>query len=301
MDITDGGPMATTAQPRESTALQLQQPRAVERVVAGQPTSDGAGVRLTRVLTQPLQRRLDPFLMLDAFGTDDPQDYIAGFPDHPHRGFETITYMLAGRMRHRDSAGHEGLLQNGDVQWMTAGRGVIHSELPEQQDGRMEGFQLWLNLPAKDKLRAPWYRDIRASEIPTFTTPEGVRVRVLAGASHGVEGAVQRDVTQPLYLDLEMPAGATFVQPLPSSRNAFMYVFRGELGVGETDVTAQRMAILANEGDGIVLRARAGTRALLIAGEPLHEPIAQYGPFVMNTQDELVQAVRDYQSGKFAA
>ena len=142
---------------------------------------------------------------------------------------------------------------------------------------------------------------IRASEIPTFTTPEGVRVRVLAGASHGVEGAVQRDVTQPLYLDLEMPAGATFVQPLPSSRNAFVYVFRGELGVGETDVTAQRMAILANEGDGIVLRARAGTRALLIAGEPLHEPIAQYGPFVMNTQDELVQAVRDYQSGKFAA
>ncbi|HEY3460427.1 MAG TPA: pirin family protein [Casimicrobiaceae bacterium] len=293
--------MATTTQARASTAPRLQHPRAVERVVAGQPTSDGAGVKLTRVLTQPLQRRLDPFLMLDAFGTDDPQDYIAGFPDHPHRGFETITYMLAGRMRHRDSAGHEGLLQNGDVQWMTAGRGVIHSELPEQQDGRMEGFQLWLNLPAKDKLRAPWYRDIRADEIPTFTTPEGVRVRVIAGASHGVEGAVQRDVTQPLYLDLELPAGATFVQALPSTHNAFVYVFRGEVDVGTTNVPAQRMAILANEGDGIALRARVDSRALLIAGEPLGEPIAQYGPFVMNTQDELVQAVRDYQSGKFAA
>jgi len=293
--------MATTTQPHASTASRPQRPRAGERVVAGQPTSDGAGVKLTRVLTQPLQRRLDPFLMLDAFGTDDPQDYIAGFPDHPHRGFETITYMLAGRMRHRDSAGHEGLLQNGDVQWMTAGRGVIHSELPEQQDGRMEGFQLWLNLPAKDKLRAPWYRDIRANEIPTFTTPEGARVRVIAGASHGVEGAVQREVTQPLYLDLELPAGATFAQSLTASQNAFVYVYRGELDVGDTNVPARRMAILANDGDGVTLHARADSRALLIAGEPLREPIAQYGPFVMNTQDELAQAVRDYQSGAFAA
>ena len=164
-------------------------PRTVERVIAGQPTSDGAGVKLTRVLTQPLQRRLDPFLMLDAFATDNPRDYIGGFPDHPHRGFETVTYMIAGRMRHRDSAGHEGLLSNGGVQWMTAGRGVIHSELPEQEDGRMEGFQLWLNLAAKDKMRAPWYRDIQSPEIPEFTTPDGVKVRVIAGASHGVEGA----------------------------------------------------------------------------------------------------------------
>ena len=165
----------------------VTRPRAVERVIAGMPTSDGAGVKLTRVLTQPLQRRLDPFLMLDAFGTDDPKDYIAGFPNHPHRGFETVTYMIAGRMRHRDNAGHQGLLTNGSVQWMTAGRGIVHSELPEQEDGRMEGFQLWLNLPAKDKMRAPWYRDIANEEIPELTTEEGVRVRVIAGSSHDTD------------------------------------------------------------------------------------------------------------------
>src|SRR5512142_1043661 len=168
-------------------------PRGVERLVAGQATSDGAGVSLTRVLTGKLQRRLDPFLMLDAFGSDDPGDYIAGFPDHPHRGFETVTYMIAGRMRHRDNAGHEGLLQNGGVQWMTAGRGIVHSELPEQQAGRMEGFQLWLNLPADRKLADPWYRDIQSDEIPEFTTDDGATVRVIAGASHGVAGSMQRE------------------------------------------------------------------------------------------------------------
>ncbi len=276
--------------------------RSVERVIAGQPTSDGAGVKLTRVLTQPLQLRLDPFLLLDAFGTDNPQDYVGGFPDHPHRGFETVTYMIAGRMRHRDSAGHEGLLQNGGVQWMTAGRGVIHSELPEQEGGRMEGFQLWLNLAAKDKMRAPWYRDIQSAEIPEFTTPEGVKVRAIAGRSHGVDGAMQRETTEPLYLDLEIPAGATFTQALPLTHNAFVYVYRGELTIGETKVPVQRMAILKNEAesDGVVLKAPVPTRALLIAGKPLGEPIAQYGPFVMNTNDEIFQAVQDYQSGRFA-
>src|SRR5688572_29706618 len=169
------------------TAVTIEQPRAVERLVAGMATSDGAGVKLTRVLTTPLQRRLDPFLMLDAFGTENPDDYIGGFPDHPHRGFETVTYMIAGRMRHRDSAGHEGLLANGGVQWMTAGRGVIHSELPEQEDGSMEGFQLWLNLPAAEKMREPWYRDIPNEEVPQFTR-DGATVRVIAGRSHGVEG-----------------------------------------------------------------------------------------------------------------
>jgi hypothetical protein len=281
----------------------VTRPRSVERLIAGQPTSDGAGVKLTRVLTQPLQRRLDPFLMLDAFGTDNREDYIGGFPDHPHRGFETVTYMIAGRMRHRDSAGHEGLLQNGGVQWMTAGRGVIHSELPEQEDGRMEGFQLWLNLPAKDKLRAPWYRDIQSADIPEFTTADGVKVRAIAGRSHGVEAAMQRDVTEPLYLDLELPAGASFTQSLPSSHNAFVYVYRGGIGIGDVDVPLQRMAILRNEpdSDGVVLRARAASRVLLIAGKPLGEPIAQHGPFVMNTNEEIFQAVRDYQSGNFAA
>jgi quercetin 2,3-dioxygenase len=281
----------------------VTRPRSVERLIAGQPTSDGAGVKLTRVLTQPLQGRLDPFLMLDAFGTDNPEDYIAGFPDHPHRGFETVTYMIAGRMRHRDSAGHEGLLSNGGVQWMTAGRGVIHSELPEQEDGRMEGFQLWLNLAAKDKMRAPWYRDIQSAEIPEFTTADGVKVRVIAGRSHGIDGAMQREVTEPLYLDLEIPAGASFTQALAASHNAFVYVYRGELQIGATRVPVQRMAILGNgtASDGAAVNAAVVTRALLIAGKPLREPIAQYGPFVMNTNDEIFRAVQDYQSGKFAA
>ena len=280
----------------------LAQPRAVERVIAGTPTSDGAGVKLTRVLTQPLQRRLDPFLMLDAFGTDNPDDYIGGFPDHPHRGFETVTYMIAGRMRHRDSAGHEGLLQNGGVQWMTAGRGVIHSELPEQEDGRMEGFQLWLNLPAQDKMRAPWYRDIQDAEIPQFKLGDGTTARVIAGESHGVAGAMQREVTEPVYLDVAIPAGASFAQALPATHNAFVYVFRGEVDIGGTPVPAQRMAILANgaDRDGVVLKATADARVLVIAGKPLGEPIAQYGPFVMNTKDEIYEAVQDYQAGKFA-
>jgi quercetin 2,3-dioxygenase len=280
---------------------QVTRPRTVERVVTGQATSDGAGVKLTRVLTQPLQRRLDPFLMLDAFGTDDPQDYIGGFPDHPHRGFETVTYMIAGRMRHRDSAGNEGLLQNGGVQWMTAGSGVIHSELPEQEDGRMEGFQLWLNLAGKDKMRAPWYRDIQSAQIPEFTTAEGAVVRVIAGRSHGVDGAMQRETTQPLYLDITLPAGATFAKSLAPQDNAFVYVFRGEVVIGETKVPSQRMAILANEtgSDGVVLRADVPARVLVIAGTPLGEPIAQYGPFVMNTKEEIMQAVADYQAGRF--
>jgi len=278
----------------------VTKPRAVERVIAGQPTSDGAGVKLTRVLTQPLQRRLDPFLMLDALGTDDQKDYIAGFPNHPHRGFETVTYMIAGRMRHRDNAGHEGLLTNGSVQWMTAGRGIIHSELPEQEDGRMEGFQLWLNLAAKDKMRAPWYRDIASEEIPEVTTGEGVNVRVIAGTSHGVQGAMQREVTEPVYLDIELPAGASFAQALPAGHNAFLYVYRGGVAVEGTDVPVQRMAILDNNGgDGVRFTAPAASRVLLIAGKPLNEPIAQYGPFVMNSNDEIFQAVQDYQAGKF--
>jgi len=279
----------------------LKQPRPVERVVAGQPGTDGAGVKLTRVLTQDLQRRLDPFLMLDNFASDDPKDYGAGFPDHPHRGFETVTYMIAGRMRHRDSAGHEGLLQNGGVQWMTAGRGLIHSEMPEQEQGRMEGFQLWLNLPGRDKMRDPWYRDIQSEEIPQFTTPEGVTVRVIAGESHGTAGAVQREVTQPLYLDVHFPeGGGVFEQPLAEGHNAFVCVYRGTVEVGGHQVGPQRMAILGNQGDGAVLRSAGPARALLIAGRPLREPIAQYGPFVMNTREQLIEAVEDFNNGRLA-
>ncbi|HEX5356564.1 MAG TPA: pirin family protein [Aquabacterium sp.] len=280
----------------------VKQARDVERLIVGQATSDGAGVKLTRVLTQPLQRRLDPFLMLDAFGTDNPDDYIGGFPDHPHRGFETITYMIAGRMRHRDSAGHEGLLQNGGVQWMTAGRGIIHSELPEQEAGRMEGFQLWLNLPAKDKMSAPWYRDIQSDAIPEFSTDAGVKVRVIAGESHGVQGAMQREATQPLYLDLYLPDEASFEQILPATHNAFVYVYQGGLVMGETTVPSQRMAILKNQvdRDGAIMKAQGPTRALLIAGQPLNEPIAQYGPFVMNSNEEIFQAVADFKAGRLA-
>jgi redox-sensitive bicupin YhaK (pirin superfamily) len=277
--------------------------RSVERLVQGQDTQDGAGVRLTRVLSHDLQERLDPFLMLDAFGSDKPGDYIAGFPNHPHRGFETVTYMIAGRMRHKDSGGHEGLLQNGGVQWMTAGRGLVHSEMPEQEEGVMEGFQLWLNLPAKNKLCEPWYRDIQSEEVPEITTDQGVLVRVIAGQSYGTAGAIQREHTEPLYLDLQFPNtdNALFAQALAATHNAFVYVYRGGLevvqGNSASAVPIKRMAILKNEGDGLVLRAQANTRAILIAGKPLNEPIAQYGPFVMNTREELVQAVDDFRAG----
>ena len=286
----------TTASP----ASTVTRSRSVERVVAGQPTSDGAGVKLTRVLTQELQQRLDPFLMLDAFGSDNPNDYIAGFPNHPHRGFETVTYMIAGRMRHRDSAGHEGLLENGGVQWMTAGRGVIHSEIPQQEQGVMEGFQLWLNLHSSEKMNAPWYRDFQHAQLPKLLTPEGVAVTVIAGESHGVQGAVTREKTQPLYLDLHLPAGARFAQTLPSGHNAFVYVYRGQATIGGTVVPAGRMAILANDAraDGVVIEAGADAKALLIAGRPLKETIVQYGPFVMNTQQEIYQAFSDFRSGR---
>lgn len=283
----------------------VTRPRAVERRVLGRPTSDGAGVRLTRVLTQPLQRRLDPFLMLDAFGSNDPRDYIGGFPDHPHRGFETVTYMLAGRMRHRDSAGHEGLLQNGGVQWMTAGSGLIHSELPEQEEGVMEGFQLWINLPARRKMIPPAYRDIPSEQIPEYTTDAGVKVRVIAGESGGVAGAVTRPDTEPLFLDVHLPAGVAFAQPLPAGHNAFLYVYRGGVTVGAQNeaVPVQNMAILANEADadGVTVHAVEDSRLIIVAGRPLHEPIAQHGPFVMNSGEELEQAFRDYQRGTFHA
>lgn len=274
----------------------VQQSRNVERLVAGQATSDGAGVKLTRVLSQNLQHRLDPFLMLDAFGSDNPNDYLAGFPDHPHRGFETVTYMIAGRMRHEDSAGHVGLLENGGVQWMTAGKGVIHSEIPQQEQGVMEGFQLWLNLPGRDKMQDPWYRDFANNDLPKRVTEQGVAVTVIAGSSHGVTGAVTRDATQPLYLDLHLPAGSRFEQPLPPGHNAFVYVYRGEVAIAGKAVPVQRMAILANtpEADGVAIEASADARVLLIAGKPLKEPIVQYGPFVMNSQQEIYQALNDF-------
>ena len=274
----------------------------IERLIEGIATSDGAGVSLTRVLTGKLQQRLDPFLMLDAFGSDDPDDYIAGFPDHPHRGFETVTYMLSGRMRHRDSAGHEGLLGDGGVQWMIAGSGVIHSEIPEQKDGVMEGFQLWLNLPAQNKMANPWYKDFASESIPEYVTEKDVTVRVIAGTSNGITGAVKREITEPIYLDVHVPAGATFSTVLPATHNAFIYVYRGAVKVGDTEVETHRMGILSNtpQAEGVTLSATEDARLILVAGKPLNEPIVQYGPFVMNTQEEIYQALNDFRNGHFA-
>jgi len=277
--------------------------RQIEHLYAGVDTQDGAGVKLTRVLTQQLQERLDPYLMLDNFKSDNPDDYVAGFPNHPHRGFETITYMLTGRMRHRDSAGNEGLLQNGGVQWMTAASGVIHSELPEQENGAMEGFQLWLNLPAKDKMNDPWYKDFQSDDLPKYSTEDGVDVTVIAGQSHGIEGAVTRDITEPSYLDIHLPAGTIFSQAIPADHNAFAFVYRGTIEIASETVPTKTMAILENDesADGVTITADSSedTKVILITGRPLREPIVQYGPFVMNSQQEIMQAVTDFQSGKF--
>lgn len=277
----------------------LKHPRRLEQLIPGRPTSDGAGVRLTRLLTTAQQRRLDPYLMLDLFGSENPDDYIGGFPDHPHRGFETITYMLAGRMRHRDSAGHEGLLENGGVQWMTAGHGVIHSELPEQEEGVMEGFQLWLNLPAQDKLCRPWYQDFAHADLPRYRSVSGVDVIVIAGHSQGVDGAVQRAHTEPLYLDLHLPAGTSFSQTIPAAHNAFVVVYRGQARIGDSALPNGQLAILEThpDADGVTLHADTDCRAILVSGQPLGEPIVQYGPFVMNTEAEIHQAIADYRSG----
>lgn len=282
--------------------FRVSRSRGVERLVAGMPTQDGAGVKLVRVLTQDLQQRLDPFLMLDNFGSENPGDYIAGFPDHPHRGFETVTYMLTGCMRHRDSVGNEGLINSGGVQWMTAGRGIIHSEMPEQQDGLMEGFQLWVNLPSNLKMTQPGWRDIPGGQVPEFVSAEGVRVRVVAGHAHGVAGAVPEGTVDPVFLDLHFDSPGSIDIELPAGHNGLVYVYRGALSVGGSPVPHQRMAVLETrpDADGVRFVAEAPSRAVLIAGRPLNEPIAQYGPFVMNTRDELMQAVRDYQSGNFA-
>jgi len=284
----------------------IQRSRGVERLVRGQPTSDGAGVKLTRVLTQPLQRRLDPFLMLDAFGSDAATDYIGGFPSHPHRGFETVTIMLEGRMRHQDSVGNVGLLEPGSVQWMTAGRGIIHSEMPEQEEGRMAGFQLWVNLAAKDKMTAPAYRDVPPQGVPRVQREDGVAVRVIAGRALGVDGAVTRPTTEPLVLDIVLPAGTRFDAAIPSGHNAFAYVYGGgAVDIGGTRVDSDRMAVLRNDegADGVTLvapaDAQAPARVLLVAGAPLNEPIAQYGPFVMNSTAEIHAAVADFQQGRF--
>jgi redox-sensitive bicupin YhaK (pirin superfamily) len=278
--------------------------RRVVETVRGQPASDGAGVKLTRVIGQRALDMIDPFLMLDEFRSDSASDYIGGFPDHPHRGFETVTYMLAGRMRHGDNQGNSGLLVPGSVQWMTAGRGIVHSEMPEQENGLMWGFQLWVNLPAKDKMTAPRYQDIAPERIPEVEPAEGVRARVLAGTLGDATGPVAGVAVDPVYFDLSLDAGAHFAAPVPQSHNAFVYVYDGAVDIGSAG-TARRigrgeLGVLDRDGDDVLVSAaNAPARLILVAGKPLNEPVAKYGPFVMNTQEEIVQAIRDYQSGRF--
>ena len=277
--------------------------RSVAKIITGQPTSDGAGVRLTRVIGTPALEQLDPFLLLDEFKSDRPDDYLAGFPDHPHRGFETVTYMLAGAMEHRDHAGNQGELRAGSVQWMTAGRGIVHSEMPRQRDGLMWGFQLWVNLPARDKMIAPRYQDLAPERIPEVTLAEGVVARVIAGRADGARGPVEGIATEPSYLDVRMTAEALVELPLPPGHNAFVYVYEGRVRLGPAaraqEAEAGQLAVLS---DGDSVRAATGPAAgrfLVLAARPLREPIARYGPFVMNTREEIVQAVEDYRSGKF--
>lgn len=292
----------TTAQDRPNVSV--TQARPVARRLRGMPASDGAGVKLTRIIGTPDLDALDPFLMLDEFGSDDPKAYIAGFPDHPHRGFETVTVMLDGRMRHRDNKGNEGLLGPGGVQWMTAGSGLVHSEMPEQEEGLMRGFQLWLNLPAHLKMTRPGYSDLQADAIPTAPLSGDATARVIAGRLGDVAGAIALDPearpTEPYLLDLFLPTGGTAEVPLPAGHAAFAYVYEGEVTLGGERLSRGDLAILG-EGDGFRAQADAQgeARVLLAAARPLNEPVARYGPFVMNTRDEVVQAVEDFRNGRF--
>jgi redox-sensitive bicupin YhaK (pirin superfamily) len=277
--------------------------RRIESIIESVPASDGAGVRLRRSLGRAEGLRHDPFLMLDEFFSDNPDDYLAGFPSHPHRGFETVTYMLDGHMRHEDSEGNRGDLGPGDVQWMTAARGIIHSEMPQQTEGRMRGFQLWLNLPAAEKMRPAAYRDIPAGEIPVVALPGGGQVKVISGTYGGVRGPVGERSTEPLFLDIQLPAGAEIPVPLPARHNAFLYAYDGEASVGQDRrLLPRRAAGLLSDGDQVSLAAGpGGARMLLLAGKPLREPVVQYGPFVMNTREEIERAVLDYQRGQLVA
>jgi redox-sensitive bicupin YhaK (pirin superfamily) len=275
--------------------------RNVVRATRGIQTSDGAGVRLRRLMGGGgAVPSIDPFLMLDYFDTASAQDYIAGFPEHPHRGFETVTYMLNGRIRHRDNHGGEGVIEAGGIQWMTAGRGLVHSEMPEQTEGLMRGFQLWVNLPARLKMSAPGYQELASDRLPVETRAGGIRVKVIAGTtSVGTRGPVTAAATQPVFYDIELPAGTAFVEPLPPEFTGFVVPHEGRIAICDRVLDAVGLAELG-AGDTVALRAHEGAaRALLVAGRPLREPVAWHGPFVMNTHAELVQAVEDYQAGRF--
>jgi quercetin 2,3-dioxygenase len=275
--------------------------REVTKVIAGVAATDGAGVELIRVIGSPQLNMLDPFLLLDRFSSDKPKDYIAGFPPHPHRGFETVTYLLHGRMRHKDSTGHEGVIEAGGVQWMTAGRGVIHSEMPEQEDGLLAGFQLWINLPAANKMDPAAYQEYGRDRIPIETRESGVEVRVVAGTtSQATQGPVIQPLTDPLYLDVDIPAGGVFTEALPECHNAFVFVFEGRAMIGGHLLEREKLAVLTHGSAVTVAAGEDGARFLLVAGRPLREAVARGGPFVMNTRDEIQQAFTDYNRGTFA-
>ncbi len=273
--------------------------RTVQRVIRSVPASDGAGVKLRRSLGQSTHlgnaARLDPFLMLDEFSSDNAEDYIAGFPAHPHRGFETVTYILDGHMLHEDHLGNKGNLKSGGVQWMTAGRGIIHSEMPQQDRGRMRGFQLWINLPARDKMKPASYRDLQASDIPEVSLPGNGKVRVIAGEFQGVKAPVNATATDATYFDVHLPAGGTLTHPVKDGHNAFAYVYEGALD----GIEQHAAAVFSTHGE-VQVKTTNGARFLLLAGRPIGEPVVQYGPFVMNTREEIEQAIRDYQAGTLA-
>jgi redox-sensitive bicupin YhaK (pirin superfamily) len=283
--------------------------RRLQQVIQSVPTSDGAGVKLRRSIGSQRGLYVDPFLMLDEFSTENPDDYIAGFPSHPHRGFETVTYMLEGHLLHEDHLGNRGDLKSGGAQWMTAGRGIIHSEMPQQSEGRMRGFQLWVNLPAAEKMKPAWYRDIEPQEIPQVTLADGGTAKIIAGsvnvAGEITDGVITGRTTDPLYLDIDLPSGAPLRYPIDDGYSAFVYLYEGALAVGaagDARALPTRCAGVLSAGDEIVVAADGGpARFLLIAGRPIREPVVQYGPFVMNTRDEIEQAVRDYQNGVLTA
>jgi redox-sensitive bicupin YhaK (pirin superfamily) len=274
--------------------------REIVQLTRGIAASDGDGVQLTRIIGSPPVEMIDPFLLLDAFGSDRPGDYIGGFPDHPHRGFETVTYLLAGRMRHKDNAGHEGVIQPGGVQWMTAGSGIVHSEMPEQEDGLLSGFQLWVNLPASEKMSKPAYQEFPASEIPVEAHDDGAQINVIAGQTdRGTKGPVRNPHTEPLYLDVHLKQSTRFQQTVPDTHGGFIYVIKGTIEVSGTQVPASSLAVLS-DGDRVEITSPNGkSRFLLIAGRRLNEPVARGGPFVMNTREEVLQAFDDYRHGRF--
>lgn len=281
--------------------------RELHQIIDGRVTSDGAGVRIKRSLGQTTQARFDPFLMLDEFNSENAEDYIAGFPSHPHRGFETVTYMLEGHMLHEDHMGNRGNLKSGDVQWMTAGRGIIHSEMPQQEDGAMRGFQLWLNLPAAEKMKPAAYRDIPSCTIPVVPLANGGQVKVVANSvtieGKTTLGPIKGLSTEPIFWDVHLPAQGLFTQMVPMNHNLFIYVYQGSVVIGQQDrkLTAGKAGLLL-KGDEISLVAKdEAAHFLVLAGKPINEPIAQYGPFVMNTQDEIEQAIADYRSGVLAS